>query len=51
MEEKEKDKIKQDMQKILKRHGKTLKKLIDEVGEEEFWKQVDEAANKDKIEN
>ncbi len=38
--EKDKEKIKQDMEKILKRHGKTLKKYMLEVGKEQFEKEL-----------
>ncbi len=48
--ENDKDKLKQDMEKLIKRHGKILKEYIEEIGEEAFWKKVDEVTSKDNIE-
>lgn len=36
------EKIKEDMDKMLKRHGKTLRKALEKYGEEEFNKKLQE---------
>ena len=47
----DKEKAEQDMKKFLKIHGKTLKKYIEQYGEENFISKLEELFNKDKNEN
>lgn len=42
----EKPDLKQEMDKIIERHGKTLAKYMELIGREEFEKQLEELANK-----